>query len=221
MNERCGLPETMVLNTSCVAPISRWKVLLPSTWNGWSFDELVVIWKKALALWSDVVDVRFESDGSADLKPSWGQIDGPGNVLAWSQLPCPWQPPVTQLYDESENWVPDMGIKSGISLPLVIAHEVGHALGIGHGPTGNLMAPYIDSTMTNLGEWDLAEIKARYGQTQPPPNGDDGMQGFLKCLVTVLPALLTCLFSAETTARAAGKDGPLEELQKYADSLGK
>ena len=67
-------------------------------------------------------------------------------------------------FDSEENWVDRE--TEGIDLTIVTAHELGHALGIGHSQVpGALMAPYYQGYIPNfsLSEDDVQAIQSLYG----------------------------------------------------------
>lgn len=220
MNGYCGLPETLTLDAACAMPVSTIRVVLPESWNGLDFEQLKEVWTRALKVWTDVVAIKFEFVRSGDdihIAPAWGRIDGPGNVLGWSQLPCPWNPPCTQKYDSTEEYSTQWGQTGAISLPLLIAHECGHALGMGHVGSGNVMAPYLDSRIVGLGPADREMILARYPAVSPEEPEEPDMGSFWTCLIKALPILLECLFNQEAEAKKLGKMGPLELLKRLSE----
>lgn len=214
----CGVPEFLVLPSECKIPVQRINVSLPEAWGEFTFEQLKQAWLKGLSLWTNVVNLEFDirlAHPDPHILPAWGRIDGPGSVLAWSQFPCPWTPPVSQKYDSTENYSLDLPSTSGISIPILVAHECGHALGIGHLPTGNLMAPYINNSLTELGPDDLQEIRSRYASIpNPPPPGPTDMPKLLTCILAVLPSFLECLFKAESEAKAQNQESPIEALSR-------
>ena len=172
-------------------------------------------------LWAQVVDLKFDvkwGEESQDIDADFRRIDGGGRVVAWSGLPCPWRGHIQQRYDTSEKWALVFNPRSGMPLPNVVAHEIGHALGLGHGPSNNIMHASIQSHMTGLGSWDREEILRRYKPAKPSEPGEPEMGKFFECLVGVLPQLLGCLFKAEAESRAEGEEGPVswavKELEK-------
>lgn len=98
-------------------------------------------------------------------------IDGAGGTLAWSELPCSALPFVMQRYDVSENWYLGEGQAPNgqISLQAVIAHELGHALGLGHLAHG-LMSPNYDPIILEPDELMIMELQKRYGPPKAMPD---------------------------------------------------
>jgi hypothetical protein len=133
---------------------------------------------QAFGLWSNVARVRPSEvpDGAAsNMRQWWGAgdhgdgfpFDGPGGVLAH----CFYPPPVNAgaiagdcHYDDAENWVtPGFG-GAGIDTVTVMAHEIGHGLGLAHSADPNaLMYPFYSSRRAYLGYDDIAGIVAKYG----------------------------------------------------------
>jgi hypothetical protein len=94
-------------------------------------------------------------------------FDGPGGVLAH----CFYPPPVNAgaiagdcHFDDAEKWVtPGLG-GAGIDAVTVMAHEIGHGLGLAHSADTNaLMYPFYSSRRAYLGYDDIAGIVAKYG----------------------------------------------------------
>lgn len=131
------------------------------------------IYEAAWASWAKVANITpifSDRPSEARVVMDAGTIDGPRNILAWSEMPCGAARQVEQRYDSAENW--DLGEGGDILLLAVAAHEIGHALGIPHIATGNLMQPYYSPEIRAPQAGDIAEAVGRYGrpgQPVPPP----------------------------------------------------
>jgi hypothetical protein len=121
-------------------------------------------------LWSSVCGLDLEYIGpgqTANIFAESGRIDGQNNTLGQSYLPFPGIPrtyTIGQLYDTAEAWTLDFLFK-------VVLHEVGHAIGLDHGPQGTaIMSPYL-TPLAAPQAWDINQSQARYGppRTAPTP----------------------------------------------------
>lgn len=112
----------------------------------------------------------------ANILLDFGKIDGPSSTLAYQYLPCGPQNAGSQLtgkYDDKEDWVyyPDgPSPPSRVDLAVVACHEIGHGLGLEHGPGKALLAPTYDRNVRVPQEWDIKEIQIRYGPKLTTPN---------------------------------------------------
>lgn len=130
-------------------------------------------------LWSDVCGVTFDLTTDAnvyDIVVTTGPIDGAGKTLAWSQLPSGSGQSLQQKYDAGEPWIVALNPPGNrIDLTRVVAHEIGHAIGIPHIGGGNLMAPMYSTSIRGPRGGDIVEAVQRYGlpkPTTPTPTPD-------------------------------------------------
>lgn len=140
---------------------------------GFTAQRLREIYAQAWKVWTDVADFSATySDSNPMVTMGHGNIDGPSNVLAWSEMPCGASiRSVTQKYDSSERWSQDMPGPGEIDLVTVAAHEIGHAVGIPHIESGNILYAGYVGPRRSPGPGDLREIISRYGRRtgEPPP----------------------------------------------------
>lgn len=185
---RCALPDNMPQ----VEALARWghkKI----TWTvdgdlpgitRIAFMEAGIL---AMRYWAEVSGIQpqyVEDRNSANIVMTTGVIDQSGGTLAWSELPNG-NRQLTQKYDTREQWIISENPTNGIDLVRVICHELGHALGMGHIQSGNLLAPVYSRTIRKPQSGDIAEMRERYGPPatspgptpQPTPNPGGGTMG--------------------------------------------
>jgi hypothetical protein len=128
-------------------------------------------WRAAIDSWKKICGILPEdavSKAASNVFAHAKHIDGASNVLAWSMLPCgqPATGKCEQRYD-LEPW-PRYGTNFS-GLQEVMAHEIGHALGIDHLARGNLMQPMATFNIVVPQPGDIAEAQARYGPSVATP----------------------------------------------------
>jgi len=126
-------------------------------------------WEEALAAWNAVCGINLVSydEGHAHILAAVGAL-GSG-TLAISYLPCgaSANDTMAQTYNRAVNWYYNLLVQ-------VFIHEIGHAIGISHGPPGSLMQPTASGNIMRPQAWDIAEAVKRYGPPKhtTPPQGD-------------------------------------------------
>lgn len=137
--------------------------------------------EKGCAQWAAVTPLTFRPAGPGsrpDLVITAGKIDGPGGVLAWSELPDGSDRQLTQKYDASERYVvAEHPAQGQVDLLAVVTHELGHALGLDHASqnSGDLMAPTYVPGRRAPKQGDVKRIQDLYGPpTTPRPGPSEG-----------------------------------------------
>uniref|UniRef100_A0A3Q2Q1W3 Neutrophil collagenase n=1 Tax=Fundulus heteroclitus TaxID=8078 RepID=A0A3Q2Q1W3_FUNHE len=139
--------------------------------------------KSALMLWSSVSLIKFRKrkQREADIVVAFvnrdhgdrAAFDGKGGILAHAYLPGSGIGGDVH-FDTAEDWSLNF---TGISLPVVAAHEFGHALGLSHSSDpGAIMYPaynFVPSFELQLSFDDVRRIQRLYGENQPPPRTPD------------------------------------------------
>lgn len=166
----CGLPDvlpqTMDAERLCKWPDGKIPYFVAAAFPGLTIDESYREFAAGVKPWADVANLQFipvDSVAEARIVARIRRLDGPNGVLAQSELPCGGITQAKQDYDSSEAW------NRSVMARLVVMHEVGHALGIGHIGSGNVMAPTYNGTLSAPQAGDIAEIVKRYGRSTPTP----------------------------------------------------
>jgi hypothetical protein len=214
---RCDVAPAATL-TACRLPKPTATIRPPLTTTGITPQQFAAAARLAIRPWNATRRVKLtvhESANDAEIRQEYGPIDRQGAVLAWSTLPCSGLP-IRQRYDAREQWdLSDGKSDDAPSLWLVIAHELGHALGLDHYAPGNIMAPYYSQMSTTPGPEDLAELERRYNEQEPQPMPTNLIRLFL-CILNGLPAIMDCIAKGEAHAHANGEASP---LMQAADEL--
>lgn len=139
--------------------------------------QVVEAFRVAWASWAAHLDIEpaFADKASEALVQSkFGQYDGSGKVLAWSELADGTTTPKHQLYDQDEKWGVFGANGPGIDLVRVAAHEIGHVLGLLHdeGKGDALMDPVYSRTLRVPTEKDVARAIALGYKPKPVSKND-------------------------------------------------
>uniref|UniRef100_A0A5F8HLK7 Matrix metalloproteinase-19 n=1 Tax=Monodelphis domestica TaxID=13616 RepID=A0A5F8HLK7_MONDO len=154
-----------ILNWPSTLPVHTARTALLTAFRYWS-RVANLSFREVQAGWADI---RLSFHGKYSAYCSKG-FDGPGNVLAHADIP--------ELgsvhFDESETWTE--ATKMGVNLRIIAAHELGHALGLGHSRYPQaLMAPVYSGFRPyfQLHFDDVAGIQALYGKRTLPQSEEE------------------------------------------------
>lgn len=181
----CGVRTTEQVGEVCKWPSVSVTWAIAATLPGFAMDAFRLAIDEAWSYWTAVCGIRPMMLVGASANITIGlQTAGPGGVLADCELPCGASigSKVRMRIDTSEAWViAENPPGNKVDLVRVVAHELGHALGIPHIGAGNLMAPTYSSSIRRPRAGDAAEAVARYGlpvpiSPTPSPPSADGLQ---------------------------------------------
>ncbi len=186
LRPRCGMPD--FVRDPQEASQSKWRMLDVTTsnrlsgLNPLSAEREQAAWLEAIAAWNAVCGLRLtyiDDMNRANIYANPGST-GPG-VLAYSYLPNNSGPDdqMQQVYNRSTNW-------SYALLVNVMIHEIGHAIGLDHGPRGSIMQPTAAGDILRPATWDIEQVVSRYGQPIPKP--DSPPSGFVMTLKSRISA---------------------------------
>lgn len=181
LRPRCGMPD--FARDPQEASQAKWRMLDVTTahrltgLNPLAAEREQAAWLEAIQAWNLVCGIRMtqiEDMGRANIYANVGST-GPG-VLAYSYLPNNSGPndQMPQVYNRATNWSYQLLVNVAI-------HEIGHAIGLDHGPRGSIMQPTASGDVTRPQEWDIEQVVSRYGQPGPttpptPPTGQSSLE---------------------------------------------
>lgn len=164
----CGVPPAQL--AAAARGVYRWQNVRAISYfwmdrvSGMTPAQQLEATESAFAQWSTALNgfltfSRAPSRAAANIVLTTRGIDGTMGVLAEMQLPPGDDRQLVGWFDTAEAW------NRQIMFPLVLLHELGHALGLGHIPGRQGLAvlnPTYNPNLTALQPTDIAAIRAIY-----------------------------------------------------------
>lgn len=184
---RCGVKEPLRHLTADARRIAKWtkqglKYAVVKYLPRISRDDQDEVFKQSFAAWSKVANVKATqvpaNTVSPDITISTGRgrrdnFDGPGNTLAWAELPFGDNSPLWCKFDEDEPYKIFAGTNRGpgVYLDHVATHEFGHLWGLDHNDGPNqLMNPFYNVDIMTPQSVEKQQMIDKYGK--PIPTAD-------------------------------------------------
>lgn len=132
--------------------------------------EVDTILARAFSSWSGLADIEFRrvdhpSDARVIITTTYldGDPSGAAHIAADAEPPCRGSVPQVIRLDSGEPW-------TAWKLSIVVSHEIGHILGLGHRvDVPSVMHPTWTHGTESPSPADAAELVARYGPPRNPP----------------------------------------------------
>jgi matrix metalloproteinase-14 (membrane-inserted) len=182
---RCGIPDNALRfrvagTTDCMW--NKKKIYYYHSPNfrlpGISTRDAAKLIRTAANSWADRAGISIAESrtrSKADIYIDYGLgrkygFDGPGNTLAWAELPCePVDIQLRMMFDWEEPWSPDLSKRAGVFFLAVATHEFGHAFGLDHSEkSSDLMAPFYNPQIYLPQHGDIVRIQKLYGPPKEP-----------------------------------------------------
>lgn len=171
---RCALPDVMPVGASlCQWPMRDLTFFQQIAYPGVDPARVAANYAEAwrrLAAVCGITANQVSDPTEAHIVAVAGSIDGPGNILAESELPCGFsaQSVAHQTFDVSDGGTT---LSSDELMIACMCHECGHALGLAHEPigSGSLMEPILRPDISSPQAVDAQNLQARYGAPAAAP----------------------------------------------------